>query len=187
VLIIVTVITTFSVVKGQTVAVKSNLLYDATATINIGLEVGMSPRWTLDLPVNYNPWEFGENHIGGNRVVLKHWLIQPEARYWFCQKFYGQFIGIHGHIGGFNIGGLKLIGLEDSRFEGSLYGAGLSYGYHWVLSTRWSIEATIGVGYALLDYSEYDGCATCGGKKGDATRNYIGPTKAGVSLIYVIK
>ena len=36
---------------------KSNLLYDATTTMNLGLEIGLARKWTLDIPVNYNPWK----------------------------------------------------------------------------------------------------------------------------------
>ncbi|MBR3801092.1 MAG: DUF3575 domain-containing protein, partial [Rikenellaceae bacterium] len=34
-------------VKGQDVAIKTNLLYDATRTVNAGIEVGLAPRWTI--------------------------------------------------------------------------------------------------------------------------------------------
>jgi hypothetical protein len=172
-------------IEAQTVAVKTNLLYDATTTMNLGLEVAMSPKWTLELPVNYNPWNLGEVEPGKIRK-LKHWLIQPEVRYWFCRKFGGHFLGMHGHIGGFNIGAIELLNMENDRYEGNLYGGGFSYGYHWILSSRLSIEATLGLGYAYLDYAVYD-CVTCGNKLSDDVRHYIGPTKAGVSLIYIIR
>ena len=42
---------------AQKVALKSNLLYDATATMNLGLEFGLARKWTLDVTVNYNPWK----------------------------------------------------------------------------------------------------------------------------------
>ena len=42
---------------AQKVALKSNLLYDATTTMNLGLEIGLARKWTLDIPVNYNPWK----------------------------------------------------------------------------------------------------------------------------------
>ena len=42
--------------KGQDVAIKTNLLYDATRTVNAGIEVGLAPRWTIDLSGNYNAW-----------------------------------------------------------------------------------------------------------------------------------
>ncbi|MDR1937826.1 MAG: DUF3575 domain-containing protein [Tannerellaceae bacterium] len=167
-------------VSAQRIGVKSNLLYDVTTTINIGLEVSMAPKWTIDLPVNYNPWEFS-----GNKK-LKHWLIQPEVRYWTCEKFNGHFVGFHAHIAEYNIGGIKWIGLQDHRYQGNLYGAGLSYGYQWILNTHWSLEATVGLGYAFLSHAQYP-CEKCTDKIGDFTKNYFGPTKAGVSLIYIIK
>lgn len=66
---------------AQKVALKSNLLYDATTTLNLGLEIGLARKWTLDVPVNYNPWKPED----GKR--LRHWGIQPEVRYWFCRTF----------------------------------------------------------------------------------------------------
>ncbi len=45
-----------STAMGQEVALKTNLLYDATATINGGVEIGLAPKWTLDLSGNYNGW-----------------------------------------------------------------------------------------------------------------------------------
>lgn len=35
--------------KSQTIAVKSNLLYDLTSSINAGIELGLAPKWTLDV------------------------------------------------------------------------------------------------------------------------------------------
>ena len=46
--------------NAQSIAVKSNLLYDATSTLNMGVELGLSRQWTLDVPLNYNL---------GNRVM----------------------------------------------------------------------------------------------------------------------
>ena len=48
------------------------------------------------------------------------------------------------------------------------------------------MEATIGGGYAHLKYDKYargDG----GEKLGHNNRNYFGPTKVGLSFIYIIK
>ena len=38
-----------NVAKAQDVAIKTNILYDAAATVNFGVEVGLAPRWTLDI------------------------------------------------------------------------------------------------------------------------------------------
>jgi hypothetical protein len=73
-------------VTAQELAVKTNLLYDATTTGNIGVEAGLSKKWTLDVSGNLNPWTFSNNK------KIKHWMVQPEARYWLCEKFNGQFL-----------------------------------------------------------------------------------------------
>lgn len=161
-------------------AAKTNLLYWGTTTPNLGFEIGLSKKYTLDISGGYNPWTFSDNK------KLKHVLVQPELRYWTCERFNGHFFGLHAHYAHFNISDIKWLGTEDYRYQGNLYGGGFSYGYHWVLSNRWSLEATIGLGYAYIDYGKYD-CGNCGEKIKDSHRNYWGPTKAGINLIYIIK
>lgn len=173
---------------SQKIAVKTNLLYDATTTFNLGLEFGLSPRWTLDLSGNYNPWTFSANK------KWKHWLIQPEFRYWFCEKFNGHFLGAHLLGGQFNFGHIKtslrlfhsdFSGLRDYRYEGWAAGGGIVYGYSWILSRHWNLEAALGIGYLYAWYDKYK-CQRCGEKiEGDKKHNYFGPTKAAVNLIYV--
>ena len=90
-------------VYAQRVAIKSNLLYDATTTMNLGLEIGLAPKWSLDLSANYNPWKFNDE------TRLRHWGVQPEFRYWFCEKFNGHFLGLHGHYAKYNMGGMSFL------------------------------------------------------------------------------
>lgn len=161
-------------------AVKTNALYWLTTTPNLGLELGLTKKLTLDVSASYNPWEFSDNK------KMKLWLIQPELRYWMSERFNGHFFGIHAHYAGYNVGGIKLFGLENYRYQGNLYGGGISYGYRWILGNRWSIEASVGMGYAHLDYDKYE-CEKCGSKIKSDTKNYWGPTKASVSFIYVIQ
>lgn len=162
-------------------AVKSNLLYDATTTFNLGLEIKTGRKFTLDIPVNYNLWTFHENR------KWKHLLVQPELRYWICEPFHGHHLGIHAHYGLYNVGNLPFGGrMKDHRYEGWLVGAGVSYGYQWMLSNRWSLEAGIGVGYAYLDYDKYP-CSKCGDLISKDKKHYVGVTKAAISLIYIIK
>ncbi|MDR2955032.1 MAG: DUF3575 domain-containing protein [Prevotella sp.] len=163
-----------------TFALKTNLLYWATATPNLGMEIGLSKKFTLDISGNYNPWEFSDNK------KMKHWGVQPELRYWFCERFNGHFIGLHGHYAEFNVGGIKMLDLEDKRYQGNLYGGGISYGYQWILSNRWNLEASIGAGYAHINYDEYK-CEKCGSKIKEDSKNYWGPTKATLSFIYIFK
>jgi len=181
-------------VFSQKVAVKSNLLYDATATFNFGVEVGLGKRTSIEVSGNYNPWTFP-----GNRK-MKHWLVQPEFRFWTCSRFSGHFWGVHAHYAQYNWGGMlpwgfdsgKMFGsiknenIMNHRYEGWLAGGGISYGYHWIIGKRWGLEAEIGVGYAYLKYDKFR-CEKCGDKLGNNHKNYWGPTKAAVTLIYLIK
>ena len=80
-------------VSAQKVAVKTNLLYDVTTTLNVGVEFRVAPKWSIDLSGNYNPFNLGEDR------KMKHWLVQPEVRYWFCEAFNGHFLALHG-LGG---------------------------------------------------------------------------------------
>lgn len=161
--------------------VKTNLLYDATSTFNLGVEIKTGRRLTLDVPFNYNPWTFSDNR------KWKHWLVQPELRYWLCEPFYGHFLGVHTHYGQYNVGRLPFGGpLRRYRYEGWLTGAGVSYGYHLMLSGRWSVEGSLGLGYAYLRYDKYE-CRHCGEFLDRSRKHYFGVTKAAVSLIYVIR
>lgn len=165
---------------AQEVAIKSNLLYDATTTLNLGVEMGLGAKSTLDISANYNPWRFHDYR-------LKHFLIQPEWRYWTCEKFNGHFFGVHGFYGRYNVGGLPFnSNMRHNRYQGYLFGGGLSYGYQWVLNDHWNLEASIGVGYAHLRDKKYP-CASCGEMIKKAHHNYVGPTKAAISIIYIIK
>lgn len=170
---------------AQEVAVKTNLLYDVTTTINLGVEFGLSDKWTLDVSGNYNPWTFSE----GKKI--KHWLVQPEARYWFCNKMQGHFLGVHLLGGQYNLYGIapniKFLGtdfgkIKDTRYEGWFAGAGVAYGYAWTLGKHWNLEGEIGVGYA---YTKKKECPTCGEKQDKGGHHYVGPTKAAINLVYV--
>ena len=175
---------------SQKVATKVNLLYGAyTYTPNLSLEVILGKRSTLDFGGGYNPWNLKGDEKDNKKLV--HWLGQVEYRYWLCRKFSGHFFGIHALGSQFNIGGHELPwlfekGSKNYRYEGYGYGGGISYGYQFYLGKRWNLEANIGAGYARLHYDKYD-CAKCGDKTGAGKKNYFGPTKAGISLIYIIK
>ena len=97
---------------AQTIGVKTNLLYDATSTLNLGVEVGTAPKWSLDVSGNFNPWAFNDNR------KMKHWLVQPEMRYWLCERFNGHFFGIHAHGGQYNWGGMLPWGFKNGKMFG---------------------------------------------------------------------
>lgn len=173
---------------SQEVAVKTNLFDDALLDVNIGGEIGLAPKWTLDVPVSLNFWTLSDHK------QWRHWMVQPGARYWFCDRFAGHFVGFHTHGGQYNIGGfdgkINFLGtdfrkLADTRFQGWFIGAGVSYGYAWILGKHWNLEAEIGVGYSYTRYDQFR-CAGCGKKiKSDKSHNYVGLTKASLNIVYL--
>lgn len=175
-------------VMAQKVAVKTNVVYDATANINAGLEFGLAKRWTLDVSGNLNVWDMS------NGRKWKHWLAQPELRYWLCDRFAGHFFALHLHGGQYNVGGLKngikFLGtdfskLGDYRFQGWFAGAGIAYGYTWILGKHWNLEAELGIGYSYTNYDTFE-CAGCGKKVEEGKdHHYVGPTKAAINLVYL--
>jgi len=172
--------------NAQQVALKTNLLYDALTTPNIGMEIGVDRKHSVQLFYGLNPWKFKSD---GEDKYLKHWVLNPEWRYWFCHRFNGSFVGVHAFGGQYDIARTKLpFGYwketRDNRFDGWFIGAGVSYGYQWVLGRHWNFEASIGFGVAYIDYNKYP-CGVCGKKIEDGHKTYVGPTKAALSLLYM--
>lgn len=175
--------------KGQNdVAIKSNILYDLTATISAGIEVGLAPRWSIDVSGNFNAWTMK------NDRRWKHYLVQPEVRYWLCDRFMGHFLALHLHGGQYNFGGIKnsinflgtnLSNLTTHRYQGWFAGAGIGYGYAFVLGRHWNLELEAGIGYAYTVFDEFE-CAGCGRKVNtDLNHHYFGPTKLAVNFVYL--
>ena len=174
-------------IHAQKLAVQTNLLYGAVAyTPNLSLAYGLGDCTTLNFSVGYNPWNI--NNTIGQGEKLAHWIIQPEFRYWSCERFDGHFFGMHGIYSGYNIGGKNLPMLfgEDSenyRYEGISYGGGFSYGYNLALTPRFAVEFELGAGFMHLAYDQYY-AFKYGKFIQPTTHNYFGVTKAGISLVW---
>lgn len=173
---------------AQRVGIKSNLLTDVTLNPNIGVEFGLAKHWTLEADYEINAWNI-------NQRKLKHYVVSPEIRWWFCERFQGSFWALHALGGQYNIGNIptdiKFLGqdlskLRNNRYEGWYIGAGIGYGYAWSLAKHWNLEFEVGVGYAYMRYDAYPACVECGSKLEDnAHHNYFGLTKLALSLEYL--
>lgn len=173
--------------KAQNVALKTNLIYDALLNVNLGLEFKTAPKWSFDVNGNFNGWTLSDNK------KWKHWMVQPEMRYWLCEAFTGNFFGLELHGGQYNIGnvntdfmflGTDFAKLKDHRYEGWYAGAGITWGHSWLLSTHWNMEVELGIGWSYTKSDIYP-CGKCGTKSGTKVHNYFGPTKAAFNVVYV--
>lgn len=177
-------------VQAQVTGIKTNVLYLATASPNIGVEWPMGRHWTGTLSCGYNPFRLGTvRDSDGNAInsKLHHWLGSGEVRYWFCEKFVGWNMGINAFGGEYNAGGISFIpALKEDRFEGWGAGAGITIGYQVPLSPRWGLDFSIGGGYVYTEYTKYEGCA-CGDELGRYKKHLWGPMKAAVSVVYFLR
>lgn len=166
--------------------VKTNLLYLATTSPNAIVEFSLAKKWTFNTAIGFNAWDF--DPARNDEISLRHWLVQPELRYWFCQAFEGHLVGVHGIYSQFDAGNIPYIKgeIQDYIYRGFAYGGGVSWGYHFPLAKRWGLEVTAGFGFLILDYDKYN-CLDCLEYLGSFKRNYVGPTKLGVSLVLMIQ
>ena len=156
---------------SQDFALKTNGLYWATTTLNMGVEKAISNQVTLEADVAYNPWTFRED----KKMHLL--LVQPEMKYWLCEKYEGHFVGIHLH------GAQFFGGFGSKLYDGYLAGGGVTYGYDWILSPHWNLEAAIGLGVGITHYTKYN-CEKCASAIEKKTKAFVMPTKLAVSLVY---
>lgn len=171
----------------EIIALKNNLLYDAAATPNLSVEVAVAPRWTLALTAGFNPFPLKDDKY----PKWRHLLVMPEARYWFCQTFYRDFLSIDLMYSHFNAAGGKYpVGwlypsLMDYRKQGDLVAAGAAYGWSWILAPHWSIEVEGGLNVGYAWYDEYE-CKQCGESYGKKRQLVLIPRFA-VNIIWQIR
>ena len=170
--------------RAQGLALKSNILYDATTTPNAGIELKLSNKWTAGINLALNPWSFSDNK------KLKHLLVAPQVRYWLCESFSGHYFGANMAYVHYNVSDIKFPfglygGVDGERRQGDLAAIGASYGYSWILSPHWSLEAEAGfdLGYAWSDC--YDS-AKCGSYRGPDNKFLVLP-KLSLNIVYIIR
>lgn len=172
-------------VQAQKIALKADVLNYATASLHLEPEVVVGHKSTLALGISYNPWTFADN------MKWRHLRVQPEYRYWLCRPFGGHFLGLHASYTRFNVGNVSLPFnwlpiLNDNRVQGNEWAVGVGYGYHWILTPHWSMEAEVGVGYSHADFDRYE-CQKCGDHLEKRHTNRFMPTKLALSFIYIIR
>lgn len=179
---------TWTTASAQQVAVKSNLFYWMTTTINAGAEVALSKHSTLGATFNLNPWTIGADN------KIQHWFVRPEYRYWVTEKYTRLFFGVHLMGGGFEVGGFRIpiIGdrfltrLKTNYFTGSFVAGGVSIGYQFYLSPHWNLEISGGAGLARIKYHWEPTNPALRKKSYTNTVRYLPvPTEIGFSFVYL--
>ena len=160
--------------SAQFCAVRVNALAPLTGTVDVGLDVAVSDKWTLDINGALNP-------INTKRFSTNFYATQLGAKYWLYENYMGHFIGQQLSYVNYDIGD------RSRRYNGNAIGVGLSYGYSWILSTRWCLSVEAGLG---LYFTKDKGRDT---EVDDWTTEYIrhtrrltlAPSRLGVTFSYL--
>lgn len=155
-------------------AIKSNLAYDAVAILNLAYEVQLSQKFSLEIPVMWSLWDWEADN--GVRTVT----LQPGVKYHFGEQGSGHAVGADLGIGWFNMRHNKKRYQDTGR---PMMGVSLNYSYTLPLGKRWAAEFSVGVGYVNMSYNTYYNIEN-GAKISKNERNYVGPTRIGISLSY---
>ena len=140
-------------------------------------------RWSLNMEYKC-PW-WSNNKRGFCYQLLSG---GAEVRYWLGnrknrERLTGHFLGIYAEGGVYDFQFDK-----DKGYRGNYYAAsGLTYGYSHRLTRHLALEFSLGIGYLETEYRKYttyesDLIWTSSGRY-----HFIGPTKAKVSLVWLIQ
>ncbi len=170
--------------KSFKMALKTNLLFDAALTPNIEIEFPFAHDRFSVMGEYWFPWFVSRDNASCYQLLYGG----LEARCWFGDRtrretLAGHFMGLYAG------GGLYDLEWKSRGYQGEFYiAAGLSYGYSFRLNRSLRLETSVGFGYMRTDYRHY-----IGEEENrflvwqyDGRYTWIGPTKAKVSLVWVL-
>lgn len=171
-------------------AIYTNMLYDAVAVPNLGMEFYLGKNWSLGANYFHAWWSDDSRH--------RYWRIyggELNLRRWFGKAAIGKPLTGH-HLGvyiqaltyDFEWGGKAHMGGQPGGtiFDLAHFGGGVEYGYSLPVARRLNIDFSLAAGYIggrdyefVPDGDRYLWTDT-------KHRHWIGPTKLEVSLVWLI-
>ena len=167
-------------------ALKTNLLFDVASALNLEVEVPIGQRWSVAGEWIF-PWWLWEK----KQYALEILNGNIEGRYWWGERsrrdqLTGWFTGVYAG------GGYYDVEWKTKGYQGEFFSAGITGGYAHKIGRNLRMEYSLGIGYLTNKYREYVP-QQCGVddqwhliKRGNGTSNWIGPTRAKVSLVWMI-
>lgn len=200
--------------KGLWLAgVKTDLATDILAVPQLGFEVQLSDKLSLDLMGWYSEWTYinpcDEYKVYGFRPELRYWLNGAMSK--------GFFFGLHANLAWYAMMGNKTdfyqnaslctdtdcskshfyqytyqnsegVNVTNLYHDTPAWSAGLTAGYSLSLdkADRWAVEFVAGVGYAHYEQNWYQKSFPWSLKTVESpqVKDYFGITRAGINLTY---
>lgn len=160
---------------------KTNLLYSALLVPNVGVEFNVGRGWSVGANWMYAWWHSDLKHnywrTYGGELNLRKYIGRKAA-----EK------PLTGHHLGFYLQGLTYDFERGSTgyLSKVSYATGLEYGYTKPIGKRLNLDFSIGMGYLGGEYMVYDPIEAHYVWKETRQRHWIGPTKAEISLVWLI-
>lgn len=176
--------------KPLYLAVKTNMLYDALLVPNLGIEAYLGKDWSIAANWMYAWWKSDSRHwywrTYGGDIAIRKWFGKAAKE----KPLTGHHLGLYGQIFtyDFETGGKGYMGGKPSGtlWDKMNYSTGMEYGYSLPVAYRLNIDFTIAVGYWGGTYYEYQPVDNCYVWQATKERHWFGPTKAEVSLVWLI-
>lgn len=171
-------------------AVKTNLLYDVLAVPNVGVEFDLGKGWSIGGNWMYAWWKRDKSNLywrsyGGELFIRKYWGRVAEGR-----PLSGHHLGLYGQMLTYDLemGGRGYIGGQPggTLWDKAHHGAGFEYGYSLPIGRRLNLDFTLGLGYLGGICHEYLPADKYYVWQVTKQRHWIGPTKAEVSLVWLL-
>ena len=165
---------------------RTNMLYNVMLSPTIGFEWHKDRYWGFKLDGSYSRW--GSDH----GMVHNIWFLNPEVRRYIINTD-RIYIGMGFNVGKVNIyrgvvGGLFFP--EDTGYQSGFFGFSVSAGYKLVLTRYLTLDFSFGLGGTHFKYDSFTVIDQTRVyqkvKLKDVTKNMLGPTQAGVSLVWKI-
>lgn len=171
-------------------AAKTNMIYDLLLIPNAGVEFHLGKGFSIEANYMHAWWKNDPSHwywrVYGGDLGLRYWFGSASKK----KPLTGHHIGAYGQVltYDFELGNMGIMGGQPG---GSLkdepnWTVGLEYGYSLPIAERLNLDFSIGFGYHWGVFYEYVPVDNCYVWQATKMRSYIGPTKVGVSLVWLI-
>lgn len=166
--------------SAQQIGVKTNALMWTALTPNVGCEVVVGQRSSLDLSI------FG--HYDPYGLESRLFALQPEYRYWFSGRpMTREFVGVSAMVADYDMI------IKNHVYDGSACSLGLIGGYAFSLSRSWRLELCGGVailGFRQKQYYKHDNYDDYFINMESPLNSWgykLFPAKLGATFTYIIK
>lgn len=170
--------------------IRTNMLYDALALPNIGVDFYLGKNFSIGGNWLYGWWKTDRHH--------RYWRAyggELNGRWWFGRLAHrkplaGHHLGVYGQVYTYDFewGGKGEMGGEpgDNMWNRCFWAAGVEYGFSLPVARRINIDFSLGLGYTEGTYYKYKPIEGHYVWQSTHKRHYLGPTKLEIALVWLI-